>query len=268
VSRPLGKVDIFVEKTRNTIGFSHLLSIDFRFCEALHAEGQAKTQHVSSSKNSATRGPACLFRHARTWRYNRLLLPRQYWGGFWLSSRYKVSASRITLQANPLRPVYNEFQSDGSCQVKCQDSYAFAVLQGANCWCSDYAPSEQKQTNWCNDPCPGYPGDSCGNPSAGLYGYIALTISPSGTIDGASSSTQTSSSIISVSSTPSTRQQYSSSSSSTSAVETTPTSGDSITTLIFVVSAQSSVQASSSTAETSSAVTVSASSATTSSTTV
>jgi cell wall integrity and stress response component len=163
--------------------------------------------------------------------------------------------------------VYNQFQSDGSCQVKCQDSYAFAILQGANCWCSDYAPSEQKQTNLCNDPCPGFPGDWCGNPSAGLYGYIALSTSPSGTIDGASLNTQASSSITSVSSTPSTRQQYSPSSSST-AVETTPTSGASIATLIFVVSAQSSVQASSSTAETSSAVTVSASSATTSSTTV
>ena len=174
---------------------------------------------------------------------------------------------RIALQTNPLQPVYNQFQSDGSCQVKCQDSYAFAILQGANCWCSDYAPSEQKQTNLCNDPCPGFPGDWCGNPSAGLYGYIALSTSPSGTIDGASLNTQASSSITSVSSTPSTRRQYSPSYSST-AVETTPTSGASIATLIFVVSAQSSVQASSSTAEPSSAVTVSASSATTSSVTV
>jgi cell wall integrity and stress response component len=178
-----------------------------------------------------------------------------------------VSAPRITLQANPFRPVYNQFQSDGSCQVNCQDSYAFAVLQGVNCWCSDYAPSEQKQTNLCNDPCPGFPGDSCGNPSAGLYGYIALSIAPSGTVGSASSSTQDSS-IASVSSSPSARRHYSPSSSSTSAVETTPTSGASITTLISVVSVQSSVQASSSTVETSSAVTVPASSATTCSTTV
>lgn len=179
-----------------------------------------------------------------------------------------VRFSHITLSANPLQPVYNQFQSDGSCQVKCQDSYAFAVLQGTDCWCSDYAPSEQKQTNLCNDPCPGFPGDWCGNPSAGLYGYIALSSAPSGTIDGASLSTQASSSVISVSSTPSTRHQYRLSSSSTSAIETTPTSGASITTLIFVVSAQSSVQASSSTVETSSAVIVFASSATTSSITV
>jgi cell wall integrity and stress response component len=179
-----------------------------------------------------------------------------------------VSASLITLQANPFQPVYNQFQSDGSCQVNCQDSYAFAVLQGTNCWCSDYAPSDQKQTNLCNDPCPGFPRDWCGNLSAGLYGYIALSIAPSGTIDGASLSTQDSSSIASVSSTPSTRRFHCSSSSSTSAVETTPTSGPSITTLMSVVYAQSSVQASSSTAETSSAVTVPASSATTSSTTV
>ena len=163
--------------------------------------------------------------------------------------------------------MYNQYQSDGSCQVTCQDSYAFAVLQGVNCWCSDYTPSDQKQTNLCNDPCPGFPGDWCGNPSAGLYGYIALSIAPSGTIDGASPSTQASSSIASVSSTPSTRRLYRSFY-STSAVETTPTFGASIATLISVVYVQSSVQASSSTAETSSAVTVPASSATTSFTTV
>lgn len=167
--------------------------------------------------------------------------------------------------------MYNQFNSDGSCQLKCQDSYAFAILLGANCWCSNYAPSDQKQTNLCNDPCPGYQSDWCGSSSAGLYGYIALNIAPSGTIDGGSSSLQTPSSIASssVSTHPSTHRDHTPSFHSTfSAVETTPTSGASITTLTPMVSVQRSVQASSSTVETSSAVIVPASSATTSSTTV
>jgi cell wall integrity and stress response component len=169
--------------------------------------------------------------------------------------------------------VYNQYNSDGSCQVKCQDTYAFAILLGSDCWCSDYAPSNQKQTDLCDDPCPGYQSDWCGSTSAGLYGYIALSISPSGTIGGAASSPQTSSSIASssVSTTPSTPRYQTPSFLSTYtsfAVETAPTSAASITTLTSVVSVQSSVQASSSTVETSSAVIVPASSATTSSTTV
>jgi cell wall integrity and stress response component len=166
--------------------------------------------------------------------------------------------------------VYNEFNSDGSCQVKCQSSYAFAIVLGSDCWCSNYAPSDLKQTDLCDDPCPGYQSDSCGSTSAGLYGYIALSIAPSGTISGASSSPQTSSSILSssVSTHPSTYREHTSQSSSlTSAVEMTPTFGKSITTLTSVVSAQSSVQASSSTVEFS-IVIVLASSATTSSTIV
>lgn len=166
--------------------------------------------------------------------------------------------------------VYNEFNSDGSCQVKCQSSYAFAILLGSDCWCSNYAPSDLKQTDLCDDPCPGYQSDACGSSSASLYGYIALSIAPSGTIGGSSSSPQTPSSIPSslVSTHPSTYREHTSrSSSSTSAIETTPAFGESITTLTSMVSAQSSVQASSSMVE-SSTVTVPASSATTSSTVV
>jgi cell wall integrity and stress response component len=174
------------------------------------------------------------------------------------------------IHANAVHAVYNQFNSDGSCEVKCQSSYAFAILLGADCWCSNYAPSNLKQTNQCDDPCPGYQSDWCGSSSAGLYGYIALSIAPSGTIGGASPSQPTSSSppSSSVSTHPSTHREHTSPiSSSTSAVETTPAFGESITTLTSVVSAQSSVQASSSTAE-SSTVVVPASSATTSSTSV
>lgn len=34
----------------------------------------------------------------------------------------------------------------------------------------------------CNQNCPGYPFEQCGSQSAGLFGYIALNKSPSGTI--------------------------------------------------------------------------------------
>jgi hypothetical protein len=94
--------------------------------------------------------------------------------------------------------VYNLFNSDGSCTVKCQGSYAFAIVLGSDCWCSNYAPSDQMQTNLCNDPCPGYQTDWCGSTAAGLYGYIALSIAPSGTLDGGSlSSSSTPSSMVS-----------------------------------------------------------------------
>jgi hypothetical protein len=97
-----------------------------------------------------------------------------------------------------LDAVYNEFNSDGSCKVKCQGSYAFGIVLGSNCWCSNYAPADLKPTNQCNDPCPGYQTDSCGSTAAGLYGYIALNIAPSGTIDGSSlTSSSTPSSLVS-----------------------------------------------------------------------
>ena len=77
----------------------------------------------------------------------------------------------------------------GSCKTQCQDSYAFAVLQDKMCWCSDYIPTEQTSTGRCNEQCPGYPSDECGNVQEGLFGYLSLDQAPSGTA-GAASSTQ------------------------------------------------------------------------------
>ncbi|KAI0415616.1 hypothetical protein F5X98DRAFT_211452 [Xylaria grammica] len=84
------------------------------------------------------------------------------------------------------------WQSNGLCHDFCVDkSYAFAILQEHDCWCSNYVPAESSQvdTDECNDSCPGWQDDTCG--ATGLYGYIALDTSPSGTAD-ASSSTSTS----------------------------------------------------------------------------
>ncbi|KAJ8130315.1 hypothetical protein O1611_g3313 [Lasiodiplodia mahajangana] len=83
------------------------------------------------------------------------------------------------------------WQSNGLCHDFCVDSYAFAILQGHYCWCSDYVPatSSQVDSDECDDACPGWKYDTCG--ADGLYGYIALDISPSGTADGSTTSTST-----------------------------------------------------------------------------
>ncbi|KAI0022722.1 hypothetical protein F4780DRAFT_788318 [Xylariomycetidae sp. FL0641] len=85
----------------------------------------------------------------------------------------------------------DNFQSDGLCRGQCQDSYAFAVLQDDICWCSNFVPDESTQvdTSKCDTSCPGFPDDTCGGD--GLFGYILLNQSPSGTIGGSTSSSTT-----------------------------------------------------------------------------
>lgn len=70
----------------------------------------------------------------------------------------------------------NTFQSIGACTSTCTSDYAFGILQGKNCWCSNIAPNQATNVNVseCNDSCPGYPSDNCGNADEGLYGYIVL----------------------------------------------------------------------------------------------
>lgn len=75
----------------------------------------------------------------------------------------------------------SDYQSNGACQDTCKGSYAYAVIQRKNCWCSNYAPPDSVNTLQCNDPCPGFPPEWCGSSSSGLYAYFQLTLSPSGT---------------------------------------------------------------------------------------
>ncbi|OAL24312.1 hypothetical protein AYO22_05688 [Fonsecaea multimorphosa] len=90
---------------------------------------------------------------------------------------------------------YNEFQSNGACQVQCQGSFAFAVLQGYYCWCSNYIPSPQESTYNCNQQCPGFDTEWCGNTDSGLYGYYLLSAGvPLGTSGSTSSTPSTTSS--------------------------------------------------------------------------
>ncbi|KAF4544702.1 hypothetical protein BFW01_g8821 [Lasiodiplodia theobromae] len=83
------------------------------------------------------------------------------------------------------------YQSNGHCHDECVDDYAFAIVQGKQCWCSNYAPSDQQDVSNCDTTCPGYGYEDCGNTDDDLYGYIKLDLAASGT-QGASSAASTS----------------------------------------------------------------------------
>ncbi|CAN6665463.1 hypothetical protein TRVA0_037S00386 [Trichomonascus vanleenenianus] len=106
------------------------------------------------------------------------------------------------------------FQSIGLCSGTC-NGYAYAILQGKSCWCSNYTPSESTSNGKCSSGCPGYQQDSCGNTNDDLYSYILLA-TPSGTASASSSSTSSTSSTSSKTSSSSTSSATSSASSSSS----------------------------------------------------
>ncbi|KAI4246174.1 MAG: hypothetical protein L6R40_002127 [Gallowayella cf. fulva] len=77
--------------------------------------------------------------------------------------------------------VSDDYQSNGKCFDTCKANYAFAVVQGKNCWCSNYAPADTASVSAsCSTPCPGYPFEQCG--SAQFFGYIKLNKDPIGTL--------------------------------------------------------------------------------------
>ncbi|KAA8570019.1 hypothetical protein EYC84_002356 [Monilinia fructicola] len=101
------------------------------------------------------------------------------------------------------------------------NSSIYINLMGQDCWCSDYVPGTTTSTSDCNNPCPGYPDDSCGGDDT--FGYMALTKSPSGTkgaTSASSTSTSTSTSSSSAKKTTSTSSSISTTSSSTSSTWT------------------------------------------------
>ncbi|KAK3374474.1 hypothetical protein B0T24DRAFT_679819 [Lasiosphaeria ovina] len=102
-------------------------------------------------------------------------------------------------------PFHSIYQSEGRCRDNCTDArygtFALGILQNQDCWCSNLVPNSanQKDTDQCQSPCPGFPSDLCGG--SGLFGYIALgNASPTGTAppQGSSSSSASSSSSSSV----------------------------------------------------------------------
>ncbi|WPH02857.1 Hypothetical protein R9X50_00572500 [Acrodontium crateriforme] len=118
--------------------------------------------------------------------------------------------------------VINIYNSWGSCTEQCAQ-YAFAVVQWKSCWCSNYIPADQQDTSNCDQGCPGYSQNQCGNLAEGLYGYVTVTNNPaSGTASGSqASSTSTQSSTAASSSSSSYSVQPSSTSSISSAAPST-----------------------------------------------
>ncbi|KAF2497675.1 hypothetical protein BU16DRAFT_320971 [Lophium mytilinum] len=94
---------------------------------------------------------------------------------------------------------YWTWQSNGWCHDQCVSSYAFAVVQGNNCWCSNYVPADTTSVDDCNVNCPGFPAEQCGNAADGLFGYIALNNKPSGTLGAAVSTSSSTSAMVSTS---------------------------------------------------------------------
>jgi hypothetical protein len=91
----------------------------------------------------------------------------------------------VALHADRKSPAYWPYQSNGWCHDHCVANYSFAIVQGFNCWCSDYAPASTTSLSNCNTKCPGFTEYCGGN---GLFGYIALSLAPAGTIDASASS--------------------------------------------------------------------------------
>jgi cell wall integrity and stress response component len=78
------------------------------------------------------------------------------------------------------------YQSNGNCTNHCKEegTYAFAVLQYTDCWCSNYAPGEEASMDDCRKDCPGFPDEKCGNKDKNLFMYIQMDGQVSGTIGG------------------------------------------------------------------------------------
>ncbi|KAJ9612069.1 Cell wall integrity and stress response component 4 [Cladophialophora chaetospira] len=118
----------------------------------------------------------------------------------WTSFCHGLDISYCSTENNAggYQGVYSEFQSNGLCQTNCQGSFAFAVLQGNYCWCSNYVPEPQQNTLDCNQQCPGFTSEWCGSTQDSLYGYYLLSagvpLGTSGSGSGSGSSTPSSTS--------------------------------------------------------------------------
>ena len=93
-----------------------------------------------------------------------------------LISQKRVDAGVLTTTAQSI------FMSNGLCATRCTAEYAYSVIIGQSCYCSDDVPATQVSTNDCHDPCPGYPPDFCGNATAGYYAYFNLGRAASATV--------------------------------------------------------------------------------------
>ncbi|KAG5362392.1 Cell wall integrity and stress response component 4 [Yarrowia sp. C11] len=164
--------------------------------------------------------------------------------------------------------VFGQFQSNGACSDTCA-GYAFAILQGQKCWCSNTAPSDTTSVGSCDEDCAGYPSDKCGNMFKGLFGYIQLG-QPSGTMAASTSSTKASSTKASTTSSPSSTTEEETSTStteeSTSTTEESTTSTEESTTSTTSTTESSTTESSTTESSTTEASTTSTTESSTTST--
>jgi cell wall integrity and stress response component len=109
---------------------------------------------------------------------------------------YTVCSSFLTADTDA---AYWQYQTNGWCSTHCSTTgtYAYAITQNLNCWCSNYTPSEGSELSRssCNTPCPAYPEEEqCGGDDAYSYIRLANNVSPSGTRGPSEEATRTSSS--------------------------------------------------------------------------
>lgn len=79
------------------------------------------------------------------------------------------------------------YQSNGNCTNHCTQeggSWAFAVIQYTECWCSNYVPGDTTSSSDCLVDCPGFPDEKCGNKDKDLFIYVQMDGQPSGTKGG------------------------------------------------------------------------------------
>ncbi|CEL02959.1 hypothetical protein BJX68DRAFT_234963 [Aspergillus pseudodeflectus] len=125
--------------------------------------------------------------------YSLPLLALLAWAALWMKVDSSITYCSTVSTGSSSSSNFSIYQSEGNCQEHCSGS-AFGILLDKNCWCSDIAPNDATNvdTSECDDECPGYPADTCGNAADELYGYIQLG-NPSGTATAPSSSTTRSS---------------------------------------------------------------------------
>ncbi|KAI4181176.1 MAG: hypothetical protein L6R41_006776 [Letrouitia leprolyta] len=134
----------------------------------------------------------------------------------------------------------DNYQSNGKCFDTCKANYAFAVVQGKSCWCSDYAPADTTSLGSCNSPCPGFPYEQCG--SSDFFGYIPLNKAPLGTVGLSQSQSSTSNPVEQKTST----SQVTQSTTHETTIETTTTSTSAQPTTHYVPIPDTTTSASSS----------------------
>ncbi|KAF8467416.1 hypothetical protein BDZ91DRAFT_146326 [Kalaharituber pfeilii] len=89
---------------------------------------------------------------------------------------------------------WNEWQTLGLCHDKCS-KFAFGIVRGYECWCSDYVPHPSQRRDDCNVQCPQYDQEDCGNPQSGSFGYIETNRKPKGTAKASDGTTTAASSM-------------------------------------------------------------------------